>query len=320
MSVKRRIVRKEKEEITVLEVFEMFCIEKKSTGRSEKTIRNYEESLKRFLQIMQCENFKIGELERDDIQEFVECMQSESVRIDTINHYLRDLRTFFNWCWKENYIEQIKIAMVKGQEAIKETYTEEELIRLLENPIGDNYCEWRCWAIINWILSTGNREKTICNIQMKNINLQEKEIILSTTKNKRVQVIPMSTELSFVLRKFIRDFRSEAEEEEYLFCNVAGEQMTENALRLSIRDYNLSRGVEKTSVHSLRHTFSKMWIKNGGDAFRLQKMLGHSSLDMTRKYVNMFSSDLAAGFDEISPLDRMKMNDRKKHVIKRKRA
>lgn len=51
--------------------------------------------------------------------------------------------------------------------------------------------------------------------------------------------------------------------------------------------------------------------------FRLQKMLGHSTLDMTRNYVNLFAVDLKEGFNEYSPLDRMVRKRRKKHTIKR---
>ena len=93
--------------------------------------------------------------------------------------------------------------------------------------------------------------------------------------------------------------------------------MTENALKLSMRDYNLGRGVKKTSVHALRHTFAKLWICNNGDVFRLQKMLGHSTLDMTRKYVNLFSTDLKKDFDEYSPLDKLVRKRRKTHTVKR---
>ena len=59
-------------------------------------------------------------------------------------------------------------------------------------------------------------------------------------------------------------------------------------------------------------------FRNNGDVFRLQKMLGHSSLDMTRIYVNMFSSDLKEGFDEFSPLDKMIKKSGLKHKVKKK--
>jgi integrase/recombinase XerD len=63
-------------------------------------------------------------------------------------------------------------------------------------------------------------------------------------------------------------------------------------LKLAIGKYNQKRGVNKTSVHLFRHTFAKNWITNGGDIFRLQKILGHSSIEMVKEYVEMFSDDL----------------------------
>lgn len=318
MGVAKKIQRRKNSSLRVLEVFEMFRIEKKALGIEGTTIRNYQESLTKFLRFLECEDMELHKLEKMDILEFIGEMQEQGLKVATINHYLRDLRAFFNWCSAADYMEPLSIKLVKGQESVKETYSEDELTLLLKKPQKDFYCEWRTWAIIHWILATGNREKTVCDIQMQDINMKEKEIVLRHTKNKKIQIIPMSTELANILCQFIRDFRSEALPEEYLFCNVAGERLSENALKLSVREYNLSRGVTKTSVHALRHTFAKYWIRNSGDAFRLQKMLGHSTLDMTRNYVNMFSADLKEGFDEFSPLDKLKRSKGVRHTIKRR--
>ena len=195
---------------------------------------------------------------------------------------------------------------------------DEELKKLLVQPVTDDYCEWRSWAVVNWILATANREKTVCSIRMCDLNIPEKEIILPHLKNKKAQIIPMSSELAIVLKIFIREFRSDAKDNDYLFCNIAGERLSENALKLSVRKYNKSRDVERTSIHALRHTFAKYWIRNNGDVFRLQRLLGHSSLDMTRVYVNLFSEDLKEGFDNFSPLDRMSKKTSVKHKIRRK--
>ena len=71
-----------------------------------------------------------------------------------------------------------------------------------------------------------------------------------------------------------------------------------------LASYNRSKGVEKTSAHLYRHTFAKKWILNGGDIFRLQKILGHSDLTVVKEYVQMFGQDLAIDFDKFNPLDR----------------
>ena len=67
--------------------------------------------------------------------------------------------------------------------------------------------------------------------------------------------------------------------------------------------YNRNRGVKKTSAHLYRHTFAKRWILNGGDIFRLQKILGHSDLAVVKEYVEMFGQDLSRDFGKFNPLD-----------------
>lgn len=60
-----------------------------------------------------------------------------------------------------------------------------------------------------------------------------------------------------------------------------------------------------------RHTFAKKWVLAGGDIFRLQKILGHSDITVTREYVNMFSPDLKMDFERYNPLDQFgKKSDR----------
>jgi integrase/recombinase XerD len=61
----------------------------------------------------------------------------------------------------------------------------------------------------------------------------------------------------------------------------------------------------KKSIHLYRHTFAKLSILNGIDPLRLQKLLGHSTLDMTRKYINLFGIDLKKDIDKFNPLEQL---------------
>lgn len=319
MGVSTRITRRSYSDYTIEEVFDIFKREKLAYGIAEDTIINYADSLKRLNQVLKLNDPRVNDFTKSDILKFIyELKEEVGVRETTINHYLRDIRAFFNWCYSEGYLlEKLPIKLIKVQETVKETYTDEELKKLLEQPTTDNYCEWRSWAAINWILATANREKTVCSIRMRDLNIPEKEIILPHLKNKKAQIIPMSSELALVLKTFIREFRSDAKDDDYLFCNIAGDRLSENALILSIRKYNHSREVNRTSIHALRHTFAKYWVRSSGDVFRLQRLLGHSSLDMTKVYVNLFSEDLKEGFDDFSPLDKMAKKTGTKHKIRR---
>lgn len=74
-------------------------------------------------------------------------------------------------------------------------------------------------------------------------------------------------------------------------------------MRQGISKYNNRRGVTKTSLHLFRHTFAKKWILNNGNMFSLQKMLGHSTLEMVREYVEIFGEDLRHDYDNFNSLD-----------------
>jgi len=61
----------------------------------------------------------------------------------------------------------------------------------------------------------------------------------------------------------------------------------------------------RNSPHTLRHTFAKMYLMEGGDIFSLQKILGHSSLEMVKVYLNLTSSDVSQQHRRFSPMDNM---------------
>jgi len=133
-------------------------------------------------------------------------------------------------------------------------------------------------------------------------------------KNRKQQIIPLSKSLTEVLSEYL-NYRK-GDEDDYLFCSIYGNKFTGSSLNGAIRTYNINRGVTKTSVHLFRHTFAKKWILNGGDSFRLQKILGHSTMRMVREYVNMFSNDLKKDFNDYNPLEQFKVN--KKHIKMKK--
>ena len=300
------------------ELFDEFIDGKIAQNVSKATIRSYTLSFQRFYLFLG-DKTKTSDITEKTIYAFIHRLQEEMVKPTSINHYLREIRAFLYWRMKSNLIKpEFQVTLVKEQEEIKETYTDEELKVLTAKPLKtSSFVEWRTWAIINWILATGNRAETVCNIKMGDLNFTKYEITLQHTKNKKSQIIPMSRELKFVIQEYIKMFRGEASNDEYLFCNIGAEKLTTNALKHSLRDYNLARGVNKTSAHALRHTFAKNWILNTGDVFRLQKLLGHSTLEMTRKYVNMFSEDLKDNFENYNPLDRLKRTQPRRQTVKR---
>jgi integrase/recombinase XerD len=173
------------------------------------------------------------------------------------------------------------------------------------------------WAICNFILATGCRTSTLVEVRIGDLDFKAKKITYQHTKNKKAQIVPMSTTLRNVLKEYIRIWRSEVEDDAFLFANIGENRLTPDALRIAFRKFAKKRGVSKTSLHGLRHTFAREWVLNDGSMIGLQKMLGHNTLEMTRKYIKLFADDMAEDFDDYNPLDNLKKaSSRKKNVTR----
>ncbi|UWG98007.1 tyrosine-type recombinase/integrase [Dehalobacter sp. DCM] len=224
--------------------------------------------------------------------------------IESINTCLRYLRAMVNYWVELGYVSKIKITLLKGNTKIKEAYTDDELIILLKKPDTKkcSFPEYRTWVIINFFVGTGCRVRTLVNVKIKDIDLESAIIKYSVTKNRRQQIIPITKSLTSILDEYLK-YRKGVEND-YVFCSETGTKLLETSVSHSVLKYNRKRGVQKTSVHLFRHSFAKNWILAGGDIFRLQKILGHQSIEIVKEYVNMFSDDLKRDFDRYNPLEK----------------
>lgn len=313
MAIKRAIKRVVVgDQILLSEAFKQFMLEKEALNKSPATIKSYHGSLKKFFDWAGDE--VIGaDINLPVVLEYAKYLKDDGCKPASINHYLRDIRAFFYWCMessREYITPPFKIQLVKGQEEAPKFYTDEEQAALLEKPDKKaDYSEWRTYAMVAFVLGTGARTATIIDMRVGDIDFALGQITYRHTKNKKAQIIPLSTELSVILKEFIKMWRHDAEDDDYLFANIGNKQLTESALRIAYRKYSTDRGLTKTSIHGLRHTFARSWILNGGNMVGLQKLLGHSTLDMTKKYVAIFGQDLKPNFDQFNPLD----NFRREH-------
>ena len=309
-----KITMSKKSNLSIQEAFDLFIRKCKIKNLTDLSISSYEKKMVHFYEFID-KSEPITAVSKDTVDDYILWLRENTDANDiTINSYLRSVRAFLYFCMEDRYIPTFKIQLIKAEKKIKETYTDDELVRLLEKPDVDN-CSFSCyktWVFENYLLGTGNRISTALDLHIGDINFQSGVIILRKTKNLKQQIIPLSATLAEILQGYLQIRGGEADD--YVFCNEYGEQASCRTYQQLVRRYNRKRGVEKTSCHTFRHTFAKNWILNSGDMFRLQKILGHSDLTVTKEYVNMFGQDLQMDFEKFNPLDNLK--NRSKGTIK----
>lgn len=295
---------------TIEETFADFIVSRKTKGLAEKTLQSYQSQFQAVARHIDVK-MDIATLQKADLDEMIISMRGASLSPNSINSYTRTLKSFFSWC-NEQGITRLNIPLYKAEETVKETYSDLELAALLKKPDirKATFAEYRDWVIINFLLNCGSRAATIRAIQIRDVDLDAGMVFYRHTKNRKAQVIPLCSAMVAILREYLRHRGGEAAD--YLFCTETGSQLTENGLRQSIARYNTRRGVRKTSIHLFRHTFARKYLIDcGGDAFTLQKLLGHSTLAMTKHYCAIFDADLTKNYDNFSPLAQMKSSREK---------
>ena len=178
----RKIKFIEQHEKTVEEVFEDFVIAQTAEGLAEVTLRNYHNHLHSMSKHLDIQK-PMEELTRTDLDLMIVSMRKAGLAHNTISSYCRVFRTFLNWCDRQG-ICSLSMPKIKDKETVKETYSDEELERLLKKP-GKNcdFTEYQNWVIINFLMNSGCRASTIRNIQNQDVDLDSRQIIFRHTKN-----------------------------------------------------------------------------------------------------------------------------------------
>ena len=292
----------------VEQYFSLFLSSAAARGVKDKTLQTYKQHFHSISKRMDV-TVPMDCLNSSDLDNMILKMREEGLSDCSINSYTRTLKVFFSWCNEEGH-SNLNIKLYKAAETVKEVYTDDELLVLLKKPEANcNFCEYRNWVIINFLLNSGCRAATVRNIQNQDVDLARKQIVLRHPKNGKVQVIPLCSSMVAILRDYMVVRGGGGGD--YLFCNEFGDLLTENALRLAIVRYSTARGVERTSIHAFRHTFARKYLVDcGGDAFSLQRLMGHSTLKMTRHYCNLFNDDIIESHEQRSPLTHLTKSKR----------
>lgn len=299
-------------EITLREALTEFLAEKKAMGLQQKTLDNYILSLQVFMsETGQDDLIPISSLTKDGIIKWISVRIESGSNRNTINHYLREIKSFSYWCQEKGYVDYYRLSLVKCPESETKRYSEEELKALLVPPKrSDSFTIWRSWLLVNLVLGTGARLNSMRNLKIDDINFSENSISYRTTKNGHLLVLPLTEKLGQAIRLYLRNWDIGVRN---ILCSDQGELATTHSLQQAFDRYCESRNVTSQGVHALRHTFSYLMYKNGTDIATIQYFLGHKNIELTRHYIGKLSKrDVSQTATPLELLDSIKMKKPKR--------
>jgi len=235
----------------------------------------------------------------------------------TINCYLRSLRVFLSWLVSEDIIECNPFDRVKiprPPRKVIPAFSDSQFQRLL-NAIDTRTAEgYRDYAIILTLLDTALRVSELCNLKLGNLWLDEGMLKVLGKGNKE-RLIPIGKQVQRLLWRYINRCRPEPAMAKYdfLFLTREGKPLTKDRVEKIMTYYGRKAGIEgvRCSPHTLRHSAAVRFLRNGGDVFSLQRMLGHASLEMTRRYCELADIDVKRAHMTASPVDNLCLHHRR---------
>lgn len=301
-----------KGDMTCKQAYDYFVLHMRSEGYREKTIKTYNEHTKSFFKMLEGyvitggknpeTGFPIKSVTNVVVEEWENLCRARGNKDTTIQTKVKSLRTFLYWCMDEEqgFIPTpYKIKLPKADERLKEPYTEEELDVLMSVPTSRDLAEWRNWAALCTFVRTGLRLSSLCELKWDDIDFENSRLLMRHAKSRKQVFVPIPRAAADVLARWKEV--SPRTDAGYVFFSTRGDgKIAPNSLYQGIRKYNLARGVDKTSVHLLRHTYATIYLQKGGRAEKLQKILDHKTPEMTQRYVHFVTDDLVKGIDDFT--------------------
>lgn len=238
--------------------------------------------------------------------------KSKMLSTYTIAGTVRVLRVFFHFLSEEGYLSSDpceKIQIPKVQKKIIKPLSETEIQCLLSLPDVSTFTGLRDYLIMLIFLDTGLRLSELVGLKVCDVDWERYAFKVLGKGNKEREV-PFGAHVARALIKFLRRREKVAAACENIFVSQHGRVLHTRHVQSIIYQYGRRAGIENLHPHKFRHTTALQWIKSGGDVLSLQRMLGHSSLDMVKHYVFLASGDVTMKHRQFGLVDKMNLKER----------
>ena len=221
------------------------------------------------------------------------------------NNKLVYLRIFFNWCIEEKLLSENPLAGFKRQKTDGRIVKLEDnmLKNILNMPDQKTYAGLRDYALLLLHIDTGIRPKEALSLLLEDINLSALEVYVKAenAKTRVARTLPISAYTVKAIKKLINTRPDYWSKDAPVFSSCEGVKLSVNGWYKRLSGYGHKIEVN-IFPYQLRHHFALSFLKNGGDAFSLQRTLGHADMSMTNRYVFLADDDIKKQHDIASPV------------------
>jgi integrase/recombinase XerD len=246
------------------------------------------------------------ELECTHLDDFLVALHGTGVAANTVRGAAQTIKALSRFGFRKGHIPTEitrDFEMPRVPQVIVETLTDEQLLALMAAPDKRKWVGLRDRAMLMLFLDAMARVSEVCGLNAGDVDIDGRAIRV-LGKGRKERDIPFGQVTAQAIKRYAREVEDQRPEDPFFISN-RGARMVREQIAERMRMYGKKAKIEgvRCSPHTLRHTGAKRFVLNGGDIFTLQKLLGHTSLVMVRRYVELASVDVRRQHERFSPAD-----------------
>jgi len=277
-------------------------------GLSERTRSWHMENLTAFKKLLKAEDQETrpGLISPAALKNhFILPMVKKKLKVNTINMRICSCSALFKFLCEEKLLSQnpaARISKLKKEKPLIETFTKQQVKDLLAVIDQTSFVGFRDYVMILTFLETRLRVGEAANLRVEDLLFEESVIRIVRGKGAKGRRLPFQDTLAGLLKQYLSE-RGQVSHP-YLFINRDDAPLKKRTIQERFTIYGKKAGLTgvRCSPHTMRHTMAKLYIMSGGDIFSLQKILGHSTLEMVRYYVELFGHEINEQHRKHSPI------------------
>ena len=284
---------------------------------SANTLDAYCKDLDKLRNYLSGENIDMLEVTLDDLHHFIASLHDVGIHPRSQARILSGIRSFYRFLLLEDYIESDPTELIENPRLgirLPDVLSVHEIDTIIASVDLSKTEGQRDRAILEVLYSCGLRVSELCNLKLSDLNLPEGFIRVEGKGNKQ-RLVPYGAAVEQCLNEYLvwrsaQQYRNTVSDRLIIkvstFSNLwLYDDCCETTIKQLFRKLRKRCGVERLHPHLLRHTFATRFLENGGNIFALQAILGHTSLEMVKRYLHLANSRIRADFSAFSPLDRL---------------
>lgn len=225
------------------------------------------------------------------------------VSAETLHAHYRVLRAFASWLAREGHTKRNILAGLpppRRQRKVVAPLSDTEIRCLLQACPAAMFHDERDRLILLLLLDTGLRRSELLGLRISDLDLGTR-VLLVRGKGGRERRVSFGDGVADALGRFLARWSPA----DALLTSARGRPLRPAGLRRVIARCGRRAGIAGLHAHRFRHTFALRYLEGGGDVFTLQRLLGHSTLDMVQRYLRLADSHVLAAHRRHSPVDRL---------------